>query len=189
MSKKLICGVGINDADYLVRSTINGKDVWCPFYRVWAGIIERCYSTKFHTKRPTYMNCTITDEWLTFSNFKKWMETQDWQNKAIDKDLLVTGNKMYSPDYCCFLYPTTNSFLITPSKNLRQGIHYRKDKKKFKATCSNPFTKKSEHLGYFSCPDQAHQAWKNRKHELACQHAGMYTDPRVKQALITRYLS
>lgn len=41
---KLICWVGINDADYPVCSTINGKKAHSPFYRVWRDMLERCYS-------------------------------------------------------------------------------------------------------------------------------------------------
>ena len=61
--KKLVCGVGINDTDYVTQKfatiIVNGKRkqkrVWfCPFYRVWKNMLDRCYSTKFQDKNPTY---------------------------------------------------------------------------------------------------------------------------------------
>ena len=35
--------------------------------------------------------------------------------------------------------------------------------------------------------DEAHEAWRKRKHELACQWAEIVEDPRLKQALRNRY--
>ena len=66
-------------------------------------------------------------------------------------------------------------------------VCFHKRVKKFSATIGNPFTKKQEHLGYFTCPNEAHQAWKKRKHELACQLADIQTDQRVAEALRIRY--
>ena len=33
--KKLVCGVGNNDADYAVNPRINGKRGMCPAYQAW----------------------------------------------------------------------------------------------------------------------------------------------------------
>ena len=41
-----IFGIGINDACYQVQPFINGKQVTCPFYRVWKNMMKRCYSKK-----------------------------------------------------------------------------------------------------------------------------------------------
>lgn len=94
--KVLVCGVGINDATYSVYrykgSAGSQKRIWaCPFYRTWGTMLGRCYSDKFHEQNPTYVGCTVCDEWLTFSKFKAWMETQDWKDKQLDKDILVPG--------------------------------------------------------------------------------------------------
>ena len=45
---------------------------------------------------------------------------------------------------------------------------------RFKSQCRNPFTKKREHLGYFTCEQEAHQAWLKRKLELAKELAFIY---------------
>ena len=123
-------------------------------------------------------------------NFRSWMETQDWKGKHLDKDILVQGNKVYSPNTCVFVDSVVNTFLIDSAASRGEwpiGVYWNERNKKFMSRCSNPFTKKQECLGYFHCPDQAHQTWKKRKHELACQLAETQTDQRVAEALRARY--
>ena len=188
---KLIFGIGINDADYVVQPTINGKRVMCPYYRTWKSMLNRCYDHKYQERQPTYKGCHVYPEWISFMNFRKWMMTQDWAGKELDKDLLVRGNKVYSPMTCAFVDRATNSFTndcVRARGDYPIGVSFHKLKGKFIARCSNPFSKKEECLGYFHCPNQAHLAWKSRKHILACQLADLQTDSRVAAALRTRYL-
>ena len=104
--------MGVNDADYTVIPTVNGKQVVCTFYRAWTAMLKRCYNPTYQANNPTYIGCTVCDEWLTFSNFKKWMMRQDFQGKQLDKDLLVKGNKLYSPETCVFVDGMINTFTI-----------------------------------------------------------------------------
>lgn len=191
MVKKLVYGAGINDANYQVYTIVNGKQVKCPYYSKWQGMLERCYSAKYQAKHQTYIGCYVCKEWLTFSNFKLWMETQDWEGRQLDKDILTRGNKSYSPETCVFVSPLVNTF-ITESAAARGyfplGVNLHKSAGKFKAQCSNPFKKKVEHLGLFVRPNEAHQAWKRRKHQLAVQLADLQVDERVAKALKTWYL-
>ena len=185
-----VYGVGINDADYPTQPSVNGKSVMCSYYRTWSNMLQRCYSEKFQESRPTYKGCTVYPEWIYFMNFRKWMLTQDWEGKALDKDLLIEGNKVYSATTCVFVDQITNNFTNDHGRARGQypiGVYLNKPKGKFIAYCHNPFTKRQEHLGYFTCEHQAHLAWKARKHQLACQLADLQTDPRVAAALRTRY--
>lgn len=85
--RKLVHGAGINDAGYEVTKygiigCFDGKQkrkrVWiCPFYQVWKSMLERCFSTKFQERNPTYKRCSVSEEWLTFTSFKSWMEKQE----------------------------------------------------------------------------------------------------------------
>ena len=68
------------------------------------------------------------------------------------------------------------------------GVYLNKTIGKFVASVCNSFTGKQEHLGTFTCPNEAHTAWKVRKHELALMLAELQTDERVKEVLKTRYL-
>lgn len=78
--KTLIAGIGVNDETGTVRD--------CMFYRTWRGMIKRGYSDVFKDKNKSYKDVTVCKEWHLFSNFKKWMEQQDWEGKELDKDIL-----------------------------------------------------------------------------------------------------
>jgi len=199
-AKKLVYGVGINDADYVVekRETIrygDGKQkyklVWvCPYYLAWRNMLQRCYSSKLQERQPTYKGCSVSEEWLTFSNFKRWMECQDWEGMQLDKDILFEGNKVYSAETCVFVTKVVNLFTTDCGASRGEwliGVCWNKPAGKFMARCRNPFTKKREHLGYFTCELKAHQEWLKRKLEMAHLLASEQTDERVAKALIERY--
>ena len=196
---RLVCGVGINDADYVVQKwetiEVNGvrkqRLVWiCPYYLTWRSMLQRCYSSKFQERNPTYKGCSVSKEWWRFSNFKHWMECQDWEGMQLDKDLLFEGNKIYSAETCVFVSSSVNLF-TTDSGAARGersiGVCWHKATSKFESRCRNPFTKKQEYLGWFDCELEAHQEWLNRKLELAHLLAEEQTDSRVAKALIERY--
>ena len=195
---KLVYGVGVNDADYVIGTSIKVNSKWktdwtCPFYTVWTSMLKRCYSEKELIRYPTYKGCGVCDEWLTFSNFKAWMETQDWEGNQLDKDLLKVGNKVYCPEYCIFVEGTVNNFVVDSGASRGKymiGVSWHKQNNKFRSYCHNPFTRKGEHLGLFDTELEAHLAWKSRKHQLACQLADSEycNDPRLAEALRTRYI-
>lgn len=153
-------------------------------------MINRCYGESFQKKHPSYFDCEVCEEWLIFSNFKAWMEKQNWEGKHLDKDLLVDGNKLYSPETCVFISSNLNNFL-TDSFATRGdcliGVSHIPKVAKYRATCRNPFTLKSESLGSFENETDAHVAWKTRKHFFAESLASFETDQRVVTALLTRY--
>lgn len=135
---RLVCGVGINDADYVVQPTVMGKQISCPYYQVWHSMLKRCYSVKRLTTFPSYVGCSVSEEWLIFSNFKAWMETQDWLGKHLDKDILYIGNKVYSEQTCVFVEDRVN-YLLTDSAasrgNYMIGVNWHKATQKFVAQC------------------------------------------------------
>jgi hypothetical protein len=198
--KKLVFGVGVNDADYVTRKNevigyVDGKQkqkqVWiCPYYRAWTSMLKRCYSAKWQEKNQTYKGCSVSNEWLTFSNFKAWMKKQDWEGKDLDKDILIEGNKVYSSDTCVFVTRMVNTFTIDSGASRGEwliGTCWDKRAGKFRSMCNNPFTKKLEYLGLFTTEQEAHEAWAKRKLELARELASIQTNPRVAKALFDRY--
>ena len=197
---KLVYGVGVNDLGYVTRvweelPKNGGKRIreivfLCKYYAVWRDMLKRCYSKKYLESNQSYVGTSVCSEWLYATAFKKWMEQQDWQGKCLDKDIIVPGNKLYSPKTCAFVLQATNKF-VTARDACRGdypiGVHLLKQTGKYQAKCQNPFSGKQEHLGYFSTPEEAHEGWRKRKHELAQLVAATESDPRVVEALRKRY--
>lgn len=188
--KVLIYGVGVNDSDMPVRFMSGGVSIVCPIYQKWRDMLRRCYCKKSEVKNPTYAGCSVVSEWFRFSEFKRWVEAQRWQGLHLDKDILVAGNKIYSPKFCVFVTKTTNTFLT--DRKLHRGdyplgVSWKLNIGKYQAECSNPFSGKSEYLGVFHTAEEAHLAWRKRKHEISCQLADIQEDIRVANALRSRF--
>lgn len=192
--RRPLYGVGINDADYDIYKYeyVNGKRVFafrCPYYDRWAGLLQRCYSSKWHMKQPSYKDCEICDEWRVFSNFKAWMEKQDWEGKHLDKDLLVEGNKVYGPETCVFLPRVINNFIAGRIDNggYKRGVFKRG--LKFTVTITDPTGVEKRHVGTFDTEIEAHLAWKAAKHRIALRliKSQQLKDTRVIEALKNRF--
>lgn len=124
--KPSVFGVGyIGDGAYSVR--VGG--VLSPRYITWKGMIERCYSEKLHVKHPTYINCEVCKEWHDYQCFSAWYDENypvDGKRYALDKDIKIDGNKLYSPDTCLFVTAEENAIkanaigfrIINPSGEL-----------------------------------------------------------------------
>lgn len=95
MERKVL-GIGIADSMYTYG-------VCDPFNR-WYSMLVRCYRTSY--RQPTYEECTVSEEWLDFSNFLDWYTKNYYQcfgeRMDLDKDILVKGNKIYGPETCVF---------------------------------------------------------------------------------------
>lgn len=185
---KLVCGVGINDADYKLSRYENGERVWrCPFYSRWSHMINRCYGQKYLQERPSYIGCMVCEEWLTFSNFKAWMEQQDWQGKELDKDILLKGNRIYSPEVCVFVDRCVNSFILDGGRvgeNSRVGASWHKKTEKFRAYGWDVTTQSRKWIGAYTTESESHRAWLDFKKEQAKILAARQEDNRVVEALI-----
>lgn len=159
----------------------------CPYYQVWHAMMARCYSETYLRKKPAYRGTEVCEEWLTFSNFKSWMISQNWQGMQLDKDLKQQGSKIYSPQTCCFIPGDVNNFILD-AKSARGewplGVYWNKTNEKFFARVS--IAGKQKHLGSFDCPKEAHRAWKKKKLELAIDLATKLP-VELQPHLINRY--
>lgn len=180
---KLVYGVGLNDANYNVTVSVNGKQEMCEFYRKWTNMLKRCYSEKYKQGLTAYDDTKVCDEWLTFSNFKVWMEKQDWEGKDLDKDLLSTlTNKIYSPDTCVFIDHSLNTFIS--ERSIKSKLPYGVCKHGDRYQSGIRINGKRKHLGLFDSIGEAHEAWLSERRRLVEVFAGQQTDHRVKEALI-----
>lgn len=124
---KKIYGKGIyNKCDYTSRKNGKKTDV----YNCWIAMLQRCYDPNFLNKHPSYIDCTVCEDWLDFKKFTEWFEKNYIKGFQLDKDILIKGNKTYSPDTCCFIPQEININIIKPFniRNLPLGVykHYNK---------------------------------------------------------------
>jgi hypothetical protein len=105
---KLVYGVGVNDLNQHIR--VGGENIH--LYRCWTAMLKRCYDVKYQTTHPTYIGCSVSEEWKYLSNFKKWYDANYREGLELDKDILVKSNKVYSADTCCFVPHYINMILI-----------------------------------------------------------------------------
>ena len=82
-------------------------------YQIWNSMLSRCYNPNNKNHQKTYNDCRVCEEWLTFSNFKKWFNEFYIEGFSLDKDLLIKNNRIYSSETCCFLPSEINTALIT----------------------------------------------------------------------------
>lgn len=170
-----VYGVGIVGNKYPSRE--NHKIV--KEYSIWNSMLQRCFDKTYMKKFPTYDNVTCCEEWLMYENFYEWLHKQEnfdkWFNGdkwAIDKDILLKGNKVYSPDNCCLVPHYINSLFI--KNDMCRGelpVGVSKNGKKFMAYCNNPFARKREYLGTHKTEEQAFTAYKQYKESIIKQIA------------------
>lgn len=127
-----IHGFGIDDTDEY--TSVNG--VHFKYYTAWCSMIRRCYSSSFLKKHQSYIGCTVCDEWKYLSNFKKWHYENYIDGFHLDKDILIEGNTVYSPETCRYVPPEINNSIsnISSIKKSPRGftIVFNKKQKTFK---------------------------------------------------------
>lgn len=132
-------------------SRINGLDT--KDYNTWNHMMQRCYSP--NENQITYKGCTICPEWHNFQNFAKWFEENYIEGFHLDKDILVKGNKVYSPETCCFVPVEINS--LVKNFNRRNGKSGVQKQKKFISKITK--NGKTIYLGSFKTEDEAHNRY------------------------------
>lgn len=134
-----LCGVGRIGSTRSVDASGKIKKS----FNAWRGMIHRCYYQKAAEYTPTYLNCTVCDEWLYYANFESWWNENyyeiDNQRMCVDKDILVKGNKVYSPQTCLIVPQAINSLFIKCDASrgeLPIGVSYFKRDNKYSAVVS-----------------------------------------------------
>lgn len=171
-----VYGVGMIGVKY--SSSVNGN--MSKEYITWVTMIRRCYDLEYKRCCPTYKECSVCEEWLLYENFYEWLHSQEnfekWYNGekwAIDKDILIKGNKIYSPNTCCLVPHNINSLFAKRNAkrgNLPIGVVYYKPLNKYKAQYDNNVGK-NIHIKYCKTPEEAFQAYKIYKENLIKQIA------------------
>lgn len=165
-NRKKIFGIGFYDGE----PSNYKKDLY--IRRRWMNILNRCYNNI----TQAYKGCTVCNEWLIFSNFKKWFIENYTNGCVIDKDIKEKGNKVYSPSKCIFIPPELNS-LFTNRRHHRGkypiGVMAIPNTNKFKASL-NQLDGRHKYLGSFHTKEDAFNAYKKAKERLIKDTADDY---------------
>ena len=175
-----VYGVGILGEKYPSKEgNKNTKE-----YVTWQSMLQRCFNGRKKEKYPNYKEATCCNEWLLYENFYEWLHSQEnfqkWLNGdkwAIDKDILVKGNKIYSPETCC-LVPQNVNVLFAKADKIRGeypiGVYYNHKNRTFISQCK--LNEKTIYLGSFSIMEDAFRTYKKYKESIIKQVAQIEYD-------------
>jgi len=189
---KSVHGVGfLGEGNYTSRM---GEEK-APQYVAWNNMLQRCYSAKFQATRPTYIGCTVCEEWLNYQNFAKWydenyyeVESKSQRGMNLDKDILKKNNKVYCPEFCVYVPDRIN--LLFLKKDANRGnlpIGVTTEGKKYSS--HSVIDGKIEHFGNFKTPELAFNAYKKFKEKYIKQVADEYKNkiPKILYDALYRY--
>jgi hypothetical protein len=171
---KSVYNVGyIGEGEY--KTSINGSHTIQ--YDTWKRMMRRCYGDKY----PTYIGCTVAKEWHNFQNFAAWYDNNyyeiEGERMELDKDILIKGNKIYSPNTCIFVPQRINS-LFLKSKATRGklpiGVTWSKRDKVYTVHVTTINGK--ETILCYSTPEKAFQIYKIHKEQYIKDIAKEYKD-------------
>ena len=154
-------------------------------HNVWNGMHQRCSDHgQPHYRFYGGNGATVCEEWGKFEPFRDWALKNDYkEGLQIDKDILEPGNKIYSPDTCCFVDQATNKLLTDRAG--RRGKYPRGVKLnggKYVAHLSR-FGKRC-FLGSFDNPEEASTAYRKAKSEHVRFIATLQSDERIRDGLM-----
>ena len=141
-------------------------------YYLWTRLLARAYNINYHDKFPTYKDVEVCKEWYNFQNFAEWcysqkfFNTKDDKGKSyqLDKDILAKGNRVYSPETCCFVPSEVNNLLLSSRANrgnLPVGVTLFKRDNNYTARMS--VSGRCKQLGYFNKVEDAFNCYKQAK--------------------------
>lgn len=174
--KKLFYGVGTNSGGKY-KTWSNGKRP--KSYALWCSMLQRTYCPKGRVRQPTYLGCSVAEEWLEYQTFAEWFSNHEYSDYGyhLDKDLLITGNKIYAPSTVCFVPQQLNKLLngsgATRGQYL-QGVCFHKRVNKFLACIA--INGKRKNLGYFDTELEAYYAYKKAKEQYVKASANHWRD-------------
>lgn len=173
--QKLVLGLGIYHKGKF-QGSIDNRDT--REYTLWYNMIRRCVpGGEVQQKNTSYLGCTIHQDFIHFQDFAEWCQNQIGFDKkwVLDKDIIIQGNKVYGPETCCFVPESINKMLTHKKKNcgdLPTGV--------FKGTsnfCAQvTINSKVIHLGSFTDPISAHNAYKRAKQSAIRTKAEEFKD-------------
>ena len=140
-------------------------------YKIWSHMLQRCYDPKYLEKYPTYKDCEVCTEWHNFQTFAEWYNDNYYEIEdgvmCLDKDILIKGNKIYSPETCIFV-PNEINLLFVKRDNDRGkdpiGAH-QLPSGNYLVRCNNGYGKRIN-LGTYTTKEEAFRVYKQYKEKV-----------------------
>jgi len=179
--------------EWMQTGRVAGKNYRTIGGKYWDNMTQRCKGGSARQRaQPTYAGCAYT--WTSCPEFIEWARKQvGYGTGALDKDILLKGNKIYCPELCVFVPQAVNLLLVKSDATRGEwpiGVCWDKERGKFRAHLS--VNGKTKYLGLFNTPEAAFAAYKSAKEAEASRVAALYRsvlDPRVYDALISYSVS
>lgn len=179
-----VCGVG-----FLGCKKVKNREA----YRCWVHMLHRCYNEIRLKQAPAYKGCTVCEEWHNYTNFEKWYEenyyTIDDEIMCLDKDILVKGNRVYSPNTCIFVPTRINTLFEKRNKSkygMPIGVIQRRENKhaiSYRAKCRNVYGKRITSKTFNNQTDCFYE-YKRIKEETFKEAANLYKDKIPKKLYV-----
>ena len=149
--------------------------------RMYHNMYDRCYSPAYHERSPQYKDCEICPEWLDDKqSFYDWVTENFYtvgdEQIDLDKDILVKGNKIYSPDTCIFAPHSINTYF----ENLTREPVYLQKLNKYRMDIW--IEDRNVRLGYFDSEEEAKKMYIRHKEAAILAKADLLQD-RIPRAL------
>lgn len=173
---------------------VNNRTQWTVSGRKWDAMQYRCKAGGLlQTKRPTYVGCTMSQEFANFQTFTDWHISQvgyGMQGYELDKDVLVPGNKLYSAETCVLVPSALNQFFSDNGKSsgYHKGVSLYKRSGRYTAQIRADGDQIT--LGYFHTPEEAAAVYVAAKEAEAKRWAARLSagefmaDPKVIHILL-----
>lgn len=175
---KSVCGVGY--IGYGIHE-VSKKGIHEDKYLVWKCMLERCYSKRVQSEHPTYIGCSVCEEWHCYQNFANWYENNYYyvegcHNMQVDKDILqpYSNNKIYSPETCILVPNFINSIFRQHDISYSYIGISKASKNSFQASISK--NNKQYYLGSFNNKTDAYIAYMKEKEAYMKEIANEYKE-------------
>lgn len=160
-------------------------------YAKWRAMLQRCINPIADKSTESYVECEVCNEWMNFQNFAKWYYENEYhcnnEPLCVDKDILIHGNKIYSPNTCILVPQRINLLFIKELK--RRGdlpIGVQKHTNGGYTSLLSTYEGK-KYLGYFYDTNLAFATYKKAKEKYIKEVADSYKNiipQKVYEAII-----
>ena len=173
----------------------DGKKIFLTEYNTWVSMHRR--AENFNGTHPSYEDVTIDKIWWSYQNFAMWYNDNKYEVEndilRLDKDILVPGNRVYSPETCCLVPDKINQLFKQPMKkddNMPMGVY--KEGNRYRTVKLYEIDNNGnvmKHCKSFKTPEDAHECYKFYKEKYIHDIADLYKDiiPTIVYVALKQY--